>query len=183
MQGHALLRRQRQQAGVAGGIKPVAAEQVKGAVRLRAEIVADRQIDTVRRHIRRFKAGEQPQVDLRMLPIEVAQPRRQPVAGESRGGVDDQLIGFAVLIQTANADRQLLQHHLRGAEQIVAGVGQRHAAAGAEEQRLLQKRFEAADLLADGRLGKVQFFGSLMKTAQARRRFETAQRAQRGPVF
>ena len=56
----------------------------------------------------------------------------------------------------------------------MAGIGQGDAAPVAKEQRLFQVRFQATDLLADGRLGQVQFVGSLVKTAQPRRRFKAA---------
>lgn len=62
---------------------------------------------------------------------------------------------------------------LRGAE-YDRRIGQSHAAAGAEKQRLFQKSLEAADLLADCRLG-IKSFGGLMKTAQTRRLLQTAQ--------
>jgi hypothetical protein len=72
---------------------------------------------------------------------------------------------------------------LRGAEQVVPGIGQADAAPGAVEQRLLQVAFQAADLLADRRLGEVQRLGGLVETAQAGSGFETAQGVERGPVF
>jgi hypothetical protein len=52
-----------------------------------------------------------------------------------------------------------------------------------EKQRLLKVRLKAADLLADRRLGEVQLIGGLVKTAEAGRRFEAAQGAERWPVF
>jgi len=77
----------------------------------------------------------------------------------------------------------LLQHRLGGAEQIVAGIGQRDTATVAKEQWLFEVRLEAADLLADRRLSEAQLIGRLVKTAEARSRFEAAQGAERRPVL
>ncbi|MNJ66739.1 hypothetical protein D3C77_628390 [compost metagenome] len=63
------------------------------------------------------------------------------------------------------------------------GVGQAHAAATAVEQRLLQVGFQAANLLADGRLGQVQRFGGLVEAAQPCGGLEAAQGIQGWPVF
>lgn len=60
--------------------------------------------------IRWLEAGEEPQIHLRML-VELAQPRRQPVAGSVGVVLMINWIGFAVLVQTTNADGQLLQHY------------------------------------------------------------------------
>ncbi|MNZ34535.1 hypothetical protein D3C78_519140 [compost metagenome] len=90
---------------------------------LGAEVVAHGDVDGLGGHVRCFAGGEQPEIDLGVTLAEVGQVRQQPVPGEGRGGVDHQLVGLAVLLQAADADRQLLQQRLSGAEQVEAGVG------------------------------------------------------------
>ncbi|MCY1434864.1 hypothetical protein D9M71_509390 [compost metagenome] len=168
---------------MAGRIQTVAKQGLVTALGLGAEVVAQAQVDGLRGHVRRIEAGEQPQIHFRMLTMKVPKARQQPVPGERRGGVDYQLIGLAVLLQAPDANRQLLQHRLGGALQVVTGVGQADAAAVAKEQRLLEESLQAADLLADRRLGQVQLFGGFMKAAQARGSFKAAQGIQGRPVL
>lgn len=58
-------------------------------------------------------------------------------------------------------------------------------ASDALEQRLLEVLLQAADLLADSRLGQgqVQLLRRFVETAQAGSRFESAQGAQGRPMF
>jgi len=51
---------------------------------------------------------------------------------------------------------EVRQHHLGMLEEHLAGVGQRHAAAGAVEQLRTNLRLQRRDLLAQGRLRNVQ---------------------------
>ncbi|MNE78635.1 hypothetical protein D3C80_1750590 [compost metagenome] len=118
-----------------------------------------------------------------MLAAKIPQAWQQPVAGERRGGVEHQLVGLLVLPKAADADGQLLQQHLGGAEQVVPRIGQADAASTAKEQGLLKVRLKAADLLADCRLGEVQLGGSLVKTAQPGSSFKAAKGAERWPVL
>lgn len=97
------------------------------------------------------------------MAMEIAQVRHQPVAGEGRGGIDHQLVGLAVLVEATDPRGQLLEQGLGGAEQIEASVGQAHLASVAKEQRLLEIAFQAADLLADRRLGECSSSAALWK--------------------
>ncbi len=117
------------------------------------------------------------------MAMEIAQVRHQPVAGEGRGGIDHQLVGLAVLVEATDPRGQLLEQGLGGAEQIEASVGQAHLASVAKEQRLLEIAFQAADLLADRRLGEVQLLGGLVEAAEAGGGFEATKGIQWGPVF
>ncbi|MCY1437782.1 hypothetical protein D9M71_539570 [compost metagenome] len=183
MQGGALFHGHGQQARVTRRVEAVGVQHLETAFGLGTDVVAHRQVDGLAGHVRHFIGAEDPQIDLRMLATEIPQARQQPVPGKRRGGVEHQLIGLLVLPQAANAHRQLLQQRLGGAQQIVTGIGQADAAPTAIEQRLLQVGLKAADLLADRRLGEVQLFGSLVKTAQPGGGFEAAQGAQGRPVF
>ena len=118
-----------------------------------------------------------------MQAVEAGQARHQPMAGEGRAGVDDQLIRLAVLIEPADAAGQLPQQGLGGFQQVDAGVGEGDAAALPEEQRLLQRRLQAPDLLADGRLGQVQFLSRTVEAAEPGGSLETPQGVQRWPVL
>jgi len=118
-----------------------------------------------------------------MQAMEGGQARYQPMPGKGRAGVDDQLIRLAVLIEPADATGQLPQQGLGGFQQVDAGVGEGDAAALPEEQRLLQRGFQAPDLLADGRLGQMQFLGGPVETTQAGGGLETTQRVQRWPML
>ncbi|KAG0904764.1 hypothetical protein G6F32_017280 [Rhizopus arrhizus] len=58
-----------------------------------------------------------------MQAMEVGQARHQPMTGKRRAGVDHQLIGFAVLIEPADAAGQLAQERLCGVQQVESGIG------------------------------------------------------------
>ena len=183
VQGGAQLLGGLQQRRVAGGVQRVLVQHGKAALGLGTEVVTDGQVNGFAGHVRDLEAGEQPQIDLRATLMEIGQARQQPVPGERRAGVDHQLIGLAVLVQATDADRQVLQQRLRGAEQVMPGIGQADAAATAVEQWLFQVGFQAANLLADRRLGEVQCFGGLVEAAKPRGGFKTPERVERWPVF
>ena len=74
---------------------------------------------------------------------------------------------------------QLLQRGLRGGQEIASGVNQFDSATYATKQGLAKVIFQHADLMADGRLGDVQFLGRTGKALQAGRSFKTDQSGKR----
>ncbi|MNY34095.1 hypothetical protein D3C86_1684100 [compost metagenome] len=158
-------------------------QHLEAALGLGTDVVAHREVDGLAGQVRDFIGTENPQVYFRMFTAKVPQARQQPMTGERRGGVEDQLVGFLVLPQPANADGQLLQQRLGGAEQIVPGIGQADAASASMEQGLFKVCLEAANLLADRRLGQVQLVSRLVEAAEPGGSFKAAKGAQRRPVF
>lgn len=102
---------------------------------------------------------------------------------EGWGGIDRQLVGFAMLVEAVDPRGQLLEQGLGGAEQIEADVDRARLASIAKEQRLLEIAFQAVDLLVDRRLGEVQLFGGLVEAVKAGGGFEATEGTQWGSVF
>ena len=111
-----------------------------------------------------------PHLDARKLAAVSHQQRRQPViAGVALGG-DPQHAGV-LLPHPADVLlglRQALEDVLRGHQQPLAGGREHQTLADAQEERRAQPRFDAAELVAERRLGQVQPVAGARQAAHVR---------------
>jgi len=113
-----------------------------------------------------------------MLAAEGGQERGQPAGGEVLRQAEAQhLVERRVAEQVG---RLFGQHHqpARVAEQALAVLARPHRAGTALQQRPADRLLEAADLLADGRLGQVQPFGGAGEAGAVDYRHEALQQGQ-----
>jgi hypothetical protein len=103
-------------------------------------------------------AGAEPELDAAMLPVERDQVPRQPVAGNRLAGLDDQRAALAAaeFHQQELRRRRLGQNGARRAEENLAGLGERDAAADAVKEFRTVTRFQRRNCSAHGRLAEVK---------------------------
>ena len=111
--------------------------------------IADTQVDVVARNVDGVVLDPDVDRHLREGIEEHGQPGRQPQFGQRKRHADDKTRPQAPF-QHAPSDRRDVSKGTRGLRiDRVAGVGQRDAVAGAQEQLLAKPALEVSDLLAD----------------------------------
>ncbi|MNT57414.1 hypothetical protein D3C72_1947780 [compost metagenome] len=111
--------------------------------------------------------GDQPAGDVQALAAQPRDPLREKTQGQGVGGGELQhfaLLPFDVM-QVAHDLTQLIHHAPRGDQEQLARFGQLHRRARAVHQGQAQRRFQAADAPAEGRLGDETPLGGLGETA------------------
>ena len=102
---------------------------------------------------------------------------RQQVRADARRRADGQraLAQARQLLDLESRFVQALQHRARVRQERLAGLGQRHVALHAVEQRRAELGLQLADLLADRRLGDVQLLGRAGEVQMAAHRLEVGE--------
>lgn len=125
--------------------------------------------------------GHEMQRDLRVLLLELRQPRDQPLGGE--GGQGGQVQRPAAVAAGDQLQRGRLQPGEQRAHRFFvafAGGGEGQALAAALEQGDAHPALQFLHLLADRALGQVQGLGRARDAAETRDRAEGPQQVQRG---
>ena len=131
-------------------------EAMAGQPRPVAAARADGHIDAVAGEVGEAGRDLDPHGQFGMRQLEAPDARRQPVAGNGLHGRDGQHVPgrLARLAEAAGEIGQRLAHHRID---LAAALGQVHAARPAQEEGAAHMLLQQLHLIADGRLGHVQF--------------------------
>jgi hypothetical protein len=150
--------------------------------RIAARAVADGQVDLAGREIDDLHAGRQPDVDLGLGLLELAQARHQPLGGERRGGGQGQAAAVDGGGQQGCGLGQAVEGLAQGGQGGLGGVGQQQALGRALEQGRADIVLQVLDLLADGAGRHRQLVGGAAEVQVARGGLERAQGVQGGSL-
>ena len=139
---------------------------------------AQRDVDILSRQIDDARRGVEPHGDLRVLELEGADPRGQPLVGDGgqRGDRQHALVGLAQVGQGGAQDGHGLGRRIR---EPLARTGQGHLPGQAQEQRLIQPALQRLHLPTDRGLGDPQFLSRAGEALQAGGRLEDPERVER----
>jgi hypothetical protein len=146
--------------------------------RIAARAVADGQVDLAGGEVDDLHAGRQPDVDLGLGLLELAQARHQPLGGERGGGGQGQAAAVDGGGQQAGGLGQAVEGLAQGGQGGLGGVGQQQALGRALEQGRADIVLQVLDLLADGAGRHRQLVGGAAEVQVARGGLERAQRVQ-----
>jgi hypothetical protein len=139
----------REQRGAGHGKDPIVEHLLGMQLRPVAGAVADRRVEVGLHEVDQLAARVEPQIDFRVLLVEVAEPRQQPLLQERAEQADVEQAAAAILPQLFDCTRELAHPALDSRQQPRALRRQAHRAAVSHEQRRLQKFFERFDVRAD----------------------------------
>ena len=134
--------------------------------------VANRHIDFMAAEVDTFVGGQNTHVDLGMKRAEMLEARHQPLGGKGIEGGDRERARIGALHQPCRRARQSVER-LTGRRKILGALlGQADGAVEAAEERQAEPLLKRFDLVADRRLGHVQFVRSMSKIKVPSRRFK-----------
>ncbi|MNE57644.1 hypothetical protein D3C80_1526230 [compost metagenome] len=123
--------------------------------------------------------GDDAQVDLFVVALELGHLGQQPQRGHRRAGGHRHLLRTTPVADLAGGLRHLHERVAHGVVVLAAGRAQVDRPGGALEQGLAQVILEQTHLTADRPLGDVQFLGGQGKAQMSRSGFECHQAVER----